>query len=528
MQKGTADDSNPNPRSNNLSQTTQGGPSLMNWWTSTNAFIAKTSNGPNIQPKMNSALRFPRGPLIGNHDKNAMRNQIPSGPNFRYQSMGPSSSSRSTQFSSCPSLSSSSGTSTGLVVPSAICSQSSTDALHSKSRSQNHRYLRQSNCISVPPPHNSLDTIFNYHKKIYPSGFHHYLKLTCTYTRCYLCMVSFLAHDVKIPMAHYEGNIHEQSLKNHFDYWMKNYKVQRKIVENWMKKIQSPRQAQSRQIQNRYQSRMRNHHESFDKVQANKIFEDWKKDMQAQRQAYKQAILAKNSGSNNRYNLICTKCAQRGHERENCPQNLICGKCGKDGHLRKDCKVVPASGEDSDEDEIQLIAPPAKPAPEVVDLEETETDPIFATSAITREEFELDEMPIFEMDSAYIQDRIKQEIIIENPESDSEDEPLSKRRRVKQKKLRSRDNRVTNNVKTETDELKENCLKNKPVVKITKITDEFVKMHIKSANQLTETDEQKEKCLKIKPVVNITKITDDFVKIYIKNIEKPAGIRKTF
>ena len=65
-----------------------GGPSLMNWWTSTNAFIAKTSNGPNIQPKMNSALRFPRGPLIGNHDKNAMRNQIPSGPNFRYQSMG--------------------------------------------------------------------------------------------------------------------------------------------------------------------------------------------------------------------------------------------------------------------------------------------------------------------------------------------------------------------------------------------------------------------------------------------------------
>ena len=121
-----------------------------------------------------------------------------------------------------------------------------------------------------------------------------------------------------------------------------------------------------------------------------------------------------------------------------------------------------------------------------------------------------------------------EEIIIENPESDSEDEPLSKRRRVKQKKLRSRYNRVTNNVKTETDELKENCLKNKPVVKITKITDEFVKMHIKSANQLTETDELKEKCLKIKPVVKITKITDDFVKIYIKSIEKPAGIRKTF
>ena len=53
-------------------------------------------------------------------------------------------------------------------------------------------------------------------------------------------------------------------------------------------------------------------------------------------------------------------------------------------------------------------------------------------------------------------------------------------------------------------------------------------MHIKSASQLTETDELKEKCLKIKPVVKITKITDDFVKIYIKNIEKPAGIRKTF
>ena len=54
-------------------------------------------------------------------------------------------------------------------------------------------------------------------------------------------------------------------------------------------------------------------------------------------------------------------------------------------------------------------------------------------SEIKTEETEPNQMPTFEMDSAYVEDRIKQEIKIEIPESDPEDEPLAKRRRVKQK-----------------------------------------------------------------------------------------------
>ena len=54
-------------------------------------------------------------------------------------------------------------------------------------------------------------------------------------------------------------------------------------------------------------------------------------------------------------------------------------------------------------------------------------------SEIKREETEPNQMPTFEMDSAYVEDRIEQEIKIEIPESDPEDEPLAKRRRVKQK-----------------------------------------------------------------------------------------------
>ena len=61
--------------------------------------------------------------------------------------------------------------------------------------------------------------------------------------------------------------------------------------------------------------------------------------------------------------LVCTKCAQKGHEKKNCPRSKICGKCGQDGHLSIDCKI----SEDSD-DEIEVIIPPPKPAPVVVDL----------------------------------------------------------------------------------------------------------------------------------------------------------------
>ena len=68
--------------------------------------------------------------------------------------------------------------------------------------------------------------------------------------------------------------------------------------------------------------------------------------------------------------VICTKCAQRGHERSNCPQNYFCGRCGKDGHLSKDCKIV----QDSDDDEIEVILPPAKPPPLIVDIPDDDSE----------------------------------------------------------------------------------------------------------------------------------------------------------
>ena len=68
--------------------------------------------------------------------------------------------------------------------------------------------------------------------------------------------------------------------------------------------------------------------------------------------------------------VICTKCAQRGHERSNCPQNYFCGRCGKDGHLSKDCKIV----QDSDDDEIEVIIPPAKPPPLIVDIPDDDSE----------------------------------------------------------------------------------------------------------------------------------------------------------
>ena len=69
--------------------------------------------------------------------------------------------------------------------------------------------------------------------------------------------------------------------------------------------------------------------------------------------------------------VICTKCAQRGHERSNCPQNYFCGRCGNDGHLSKDCKIVQDS---DDDDEIEIIIPPAKPPPLIVDIPDDDSD----------------------------------------------------------------------------------------------------------------------------------------------------------
>ena len=61
---------------------------------------------------------------------------------------------------------------------------------------------------------------------------------------------------------------------------------------------------------------------------------------------------------------------------------------------------------------------------------------MIAQSEIKREETEPDQMPSFEMDSAYSQDRVKQEIQIEIPATDSE--PLAKRSRDEFKQTKSK------------------------------------------------------------------------------------------
>ena len=92
-------------------------------------------------------------------------------------------------------------------------------------------------------------------------------------------------------------------------------------------------------------------------------------------------------------------------------------------------------------------------------------------------------------------------------------------------------------VRTETDELKEKCRKIKLEIKVTNIMDDFVKWHIESVELLTKTDtntnpcdrssnvrtetcELIEKCLL--PVVKITKITDNFMKRHIESAGKYA------
>ena len=61
---------------------------------------------------------------------------------------------------------------------------------------------------------------------------------------------------------------------------------------------------------------------------------------------------------------------------------------------------------------------------------------MIAQSEIKREETEPDQMPSFEMDSAHNQDRVKQEIQIEIPATDSE--PLAKRSRDEFKQTKSK------------------------------------------------------------------------------------------
>ena len=66
---------------------------------------------------------------------------------------------------------------------------------------------------------------------------------------------------------------------------------------------------------------------------------------------------------------------------------------------------------------------------------------MIAQSEIKREETEPDQMPSFEMDSAHNQDRVKQEIQIEIPATDSEppdSEPLAKRSRDELKQTKSK------------------------------------------------------------------------------------------
>ena len=639
---------------------------------------------------------------------------------------GPNSSTASMQqITSWPSqsgsqstLSSSSGT-TGLIAPPEMdkpntISNGITDALHSRSQIQENQ--RQSGQINVPnPPMNNINStnlldMFKYYEKTFPKEFIQCLKLRCTHISCNICAVSFpinrKAKDNMIK-AHYKGNRHSQSLKKHFQNWKKN-KIQ--YIDNLLDLFKYYEKTYPQEflyyLKLRCTSTSCNlctvsftglvygfgssitsqnmvHYTGKRHVQTlRKYFINWKKSKQAQRPAKAKHIertspgsslftrlCTSGSGLNNRYNLICTKCAQRGHKKEDCPHNVVCGRCGLSGHFKKFCMRILAYGEDSDSDEIEFIVPPPKPTPQVVDLEENEADEM---PPIVKEETVPDEMPTFEMDSAYIEDRINQEVIIEDPEKmrvaealdtsgisfdheeiilkqevgikeeqeirpnlsvkagPSKDNPdpskvaeilhtdknptssgindiisksgshvkittyrineikkmiksyekeypkkftskykcsakacgicnikfrdytterifwhFKKSRHSEQvkkvfKKWTLKKDRSTK-VRTETDELKEKCLKIQPVVKITKLTDDFVKRHIESAKQLTnvlhtkrslkkdrfskvrtETDELKEKCLKIQPVVKITKITDDFVKRHIESVEKYA------
>ena len=198
----------------------------------------------------------------------------------------------------------------------------------------------------------NFSDLFKYYEKIYPEEFIYYLRLRCTITSCNICFVCNFGWN----MDHYNGRKHAQTLRKYFRNWKKNKKAQQQV--------------QARQIQ--------------ESGPGSSLFTG--------------LLCTSGSGLNNCSNVICTKCAQRGHKREKCPQNLICGRCGSSGHSKKFCM---AFGEDSDE--IEIIVPSPKPGPEVVDLEAEETGP--------------DKMPTFEMDSAYIKDRIKKEIQIEVPDN---------------------------------------------------------------------------------------------------------------
>ena len=231
------------------------------------------------------------------------------------------------------------------------------DPLHSPAQIQ--RNQNQNIHIIVPNPPNQWDNIsdmFKYYEKTYPEEFIYYLRLRCTITSCNICFVCNFGWN----MDHYYGRKHAQTLRKYFRNWKKNKKAQQQV--------------QARQIQ--------------ESGPGSSLFTG--------------LLCTSGSGLNNCSNVICTKCAQRGHKREKCPQNLICGRCGSSGHSKKFCM---AFGEDSDSDEIEIIVPSPKPGPEVVDLEAEETGP--------------DKMPTFEMDSAYIKDRIKKEIQIEVPVPDN-------------------------------------------------------------------------------------------------------------
>ena len=301
----------------------------------------------------------------------------------------------------------------------------------------------------------SLDNIllemFKYYEKAFPKEFIQCLKMRCTQTSCNMCSVSFLSRDTKtkeqLIVAHYKGKRHSQSLRKHFQHWKNNrsqyidnfldlFKYYEKIYpEEFIYYLKLRCTSTSCNLctvsftglvygfGSSITSQNMVHYTGKRHVQTlRKYFINWKKSKQAQRPAKAKHIertspgsslftrlCTSGSGLNNRYNLICTKCAQRGHKKENCPHNVICGKCGLSGHSKKFCM---AFGEDSDDDEIELIVPPPKPDPQVVDLEADEMPPII------REETGPDEMPTFEIDSAYIEDRIKQEIQIEVPVPD--------------------------------------------------------------------------------------------------------------
>ena len=224
-----------------------------------------------------------------------------------------------------------------------------------------------SNVVSPP----FLDTpadMFKYYEKTYPEQFISFLKLNCMPYNCKICSTGkFTIHT---SMSHYRGKKHARFLKENFDEWSKNPRARKFIIPT---PIVSAPQVVNLENENSSSNSAHTELPSWQiPYNGNRVRPAGFGSTSAESGSKPSGsglfsrLCKPGSGLNKKYDLICTKCTERGHERENCPQNLICGKCGNDGHLRKDCKIVQDSNDDED---IEVIVPPPKPAPLMVDLE---------------------------------------------------------------------------------------------------------------------------------------------------------------